>query len=454
MYSTFCTNLNTELLLAVLAGIALLLILILWVRLHAFIALLITSVAVGLLAGMDGQHIADTIQQGMAGTLGFVATVVGLGAMFGAVLEASGGAQAIAKSLISQKHSQLAPWAMMITGYIISIPVFFDVAFIILIPLIYGLQRQSGKSLLTYAIPLLAGLAVTHAFVPPTPGPIAVAQILGVDLGTVIMIGLITGFPAAVVGGIVWGRYISPRIFAAAPEVEEETVDTNLPSVGLLISLISIPLALIIANTLVQRMADEGIASIDMLKKIFRLIGHPFAALIIANLLAWYFLGIRRHMSRQRLLQITTKSLTPVGMIILLIGAGGVFKEVLVETGSGKMLAASMTSLGIPVFLFAFITAALIRILQGSATVAMITSAGLTAPILTDTGLSEIQFACIVISIAGGATFMSHVNDSGFWLVKQYLGLTEKQTFRSWTVMTMLVGITGLAGAGLIFYLL
>jgi len=444
--------LNTELLLAVLAGIALLLILILVVRLHAFVALLITSVTVGLLAGMDGAQIANTIQQGMGSTLGFVATVVGLGAMFGSILEASGGAQAIAKSIISQTHTQRAPWAMMITGYIISIPVFFDVGFIILIPLIYGLQRQSGKSILTYAIPLLAGLAVTHAFVPPTPGPVAVAEILEVDLGMVILIGLITGFPAAVVGGILWGRYISPRIFATAPNEHEEIPEVNLPSVWLLVSLIVVPLALIIANTLVQSLPESEAQHIVILKNTFNLIGHPFAALIIANLLSWYLLGIRRGMSREKLLQITTRSLTPVGMIILLIGAGGVFKQVLVDTGSGEMLAASMTSLGIPVFLFAFITAALIRILQGSATVAMITSAGLTAPLLTGMGLSELHLACVVIAIASGATFMSHVNDSGFWLVKQYLGLTEKQTFRSWTVMTMLIGITGLIGAGVIYY--
>ncbi|MFZ1678812.1 MAG: SLC13 family permease, partial [Saprospiraceae bacterium] len=164
---------NIELLLAVLAGIVLLLVLILFVRLHAFLALLITSVTVGLLAGMNGAEIAETIQKGMASTLGFVAVVVGLGAMFGAILEASGGAQAIAKLLISQSHSQRAPWMIMIAGYIISIPVFFDVGFIILIPLIYGLQRRSGKSILTFAIPLLAALAVTHAFVPPHPGPVA-----------------------------------------------------------------------------------------------------------------------------------------------------------------------------------------------------------------------------------------------------------------------------------------
>jgi len=406
------------------------------------------------MAGMDGTQIADTIQKGMASTLGFVALVVGLGAMFGAIIEASGGAQSIAKSFLSHTDVNRASWPIMITGYIISIPLFFDVAFIILIPLIYGLQRRGGKSILTFAIPLLAALAATHAFVPPHPGPVAVADILGVDLGTVAMIGLIIGFPAAIVGGILWGKYISPRIFAAAPAVDAAVPEANLPSVWALVSLILFPLLLIMANTLTARIPVSGLQHIIVLKKILSLIGHPFVALIIANILSWYFLGIRRGMSREKLLQITTRSLTPVGMIILLIGAGSVFKQVLVDTGSGEMLAKSMTSLGIPVFLFAFIAAALMRILQGSATVAMITSAGLTAPLLTSLELSELQVACIVIAIGSGATFMSHVNDSGFWLVKQYLGLTEKQTFRSWTLMTMIVGITGLTGAALIYYIL
>ncbi|HZV71300.1 MAG TPA: gluconate:H+ symporter [Saprospiraceae bacterium] len=444
---------NTELLLAVIGGIALLLVLILVMRLHAFLSLLITSIAVGLLAGMNGAELADTIQKGMAGTLGFVAVVVGLGAMFGAILEASGGAEAVAKSLISKTNSQRAPWILMITGYVVSIPVFFDVGFIILVPLVYGLQRRSGKSILAFAIPLLAGLAVTHAFVPPTPGPVAVSEILGADLGVVIMIGLITGFPAAVVGGILWGKYISRRIFVAAPDVQEEITDDKTPPIWLLLTLIIVPLALIMMDTVIDRMNKSGVTGLETLSRVFHFIGHPFMALIIANLLAWYFLGIRRGTSREKLLEITSKSLTPVGMILLVIGAGGVFKQVLVDTGSGEMLAKTMASLGIPAFLFAFIAAALLRILQGSATVAMITSAGLTAPLLVSAGLSDVQMACVVIAIASGATFMSHVNDSGFWLVKQYLGLTEKETFKSWTVMTMLVGVTGLVCAGVIYYL-
>jgi Gnt-I system low-affinity gluconate transporter len=441
--------LNTLLLLSVLAGIALLLLLILVVRLHAFIALLIASIVTGLFAGLDGRQIAETIQNGMASTLGFVATVVGLGAMFGVILEASGGAQAIARALLSKGRIGKAPFAMMMTGFIVSIPVFFDVAFIILVPVIYGLQRKSGKSILAFAIPLLAGLAVTHAFVPPTPGPVAVAEIIGVDLGMVILIGIIAGLPAALIGGLLWGRYISSKILVAAPGQQMEQEEVNLPSSGLLLTLITIPLALIVGNSLVQTFQADA-----MVRNIFSLIGHPFAALIIANLLAWYLLGLRRGFSREKLLQISTHSFAPAGTIILLTGAGGVFKQVLVDTGSGEMIASSLTSAGIPVLLFAFIAAGLIRILQGSATVSMITSAGLTAPLLATMEHSPLELACIVIAIASGATFMSHVNDSGFWLVSQYLGLNEKQTFRSWTMLTVIVGITGLICAGILYTML
>ncbi len=439
---------QVELLLSVLAGITLLLVLILVVRMHAFIALLIASICVGLFAGMDGSRIAETVQNGMGSTLGFVAVVIGLGAMLGALLETSGGATVIATSLLRRFGSGKTSWALVLTGFVVAIPVFFDVALIILIPVLYSLQRRSGGSILAFAIPLLAGLVVTHTFVPPTPGPVAVAEILGADLGMVILVGILAGLPAAIIGGVVWGKYISQKILVSAPHVEEESAEKDLPSAALIFTLIGLPILLILARTVVQSLNTNGET---LWHDLVKLVGHPFVALIIANLLAWYLLGIRRGVSRDKLLKISTKSFAPAGTIILLTGAGGVFKEVLVETGSGEMLATSLTSLGVPAMLFAFLAAVLIRILQGSATVAMITAAGLTAPLITSSGMTPMQIACITIAIASGATFLSHVNDSGFWLVSQYLGLTEKQTFRSWTVMTMLAGLTGLICAGVLY---
>ena len=433
-----------SLILAVFAGIAVLLFLILRLKIQAFIALLIASITVGITAGMNPKLIIDTMKEGMASTLGSVAVVVGLGAMFGAILEHSGGAKVLAKYLLKKFGEKNASWAMVITGFFIAIPVFFDVAFIILVPIIYSLQRRTKKSLLLYAIPLLAGLAITHAFIPPTPGPVAVADMLNADLGWVILFGFIVGLPTAFVCGPLFGKYIANKIYIEAPkiEVEDEKSIEDFPSISMIITIIAVPILMIVSNTvLTSPLFTENTISEDV-KSWLSMLGHPFSALIIANLLAWYFLGIRRKFTKDKLLKITTKSLGPAGIIILLTGAGGIFKQVLIETGTGKMLANYFADKGVNILLVAFITAVLVRLLQGSATVAMITAAGITAPLLTNSVL-EIDKALLVIAIASGASIMSHVNDSGFWLVSKYLNLNEKQTFRSWSIMTTLLAVVG-----------
>ncbi len=438
-----------SLILAVILGIGLLLFLILKLKINAFIALLISSITVGLIAGLNASEVIDTIQQGMGNTLGFVATVVGLGAMFGAILESSGGAKAIADFMISKFGVKRAPTAMVISGFLIAIPVFFDVAFIILVPMIYALQRKTGKSLLLYAIPLLAGLAITHAFIPPTPGPIAVADIIGAELGWVILIGFLVGIPTALVSGLLFGKHISKKIMVKAPEEIEEANYESLPPIGLTLAIIGIPIVLILLSTI----SSSGILGIEnkAFLKTISLIGHPFSALIIANLLAWYFFGIKRGYTKKQLFKITSQSLAPAGSIILLTGAGGVFKQVLTNTGAGELLATSLSNVGFPILLFAFISAAIVRIIQGSSTVAMITAAGLVSPLLLNADLGAVQLACLVISIASGASIFSHVNDSGFWLVGQYLGITEKQTFKSWTTMTTILAIMGMICVSLVY---
>ncbi len=435
--------LDYHLLAAVFVGIIVLLFLILQLRLQAFIALLIASITVGIFSGMDPMTIIATMQEGMGNTLGFVAMVVGLGAMFGAILEHSGGAEALAKFLLQKFGERRASWALMLTGFFVAIPVFFDVAFIILVPLIYALQRKTGKSLLLYAIPLLAGLAITHAFIPPTPGPVAVADILKADLGWVILFGALAGIPAAIVSGPLFANYIANKIHVAAPEIAITANDNlDLPPVGMILGIIGIPIILILGNTLLASPLVPAAAISPTVRAVFRMIGHPFVALIIANLLAWYALGINRGFRKDQLLEITSKSMAPAGIIILLTGAGGVFKQMLVNTGTGEMLAKYFAEAGVELLFFAFMAAVLIRILQGSATVAMITAAGLTAPLLT-ADIGEMDKALLVIAIAAGASILSHVNDSGFWLVSKYLGLSEQQTFRSWSVMTTLLAITG-----------
>ena len=434
--------------LAVILGIAVLLFLILKLKINAFIALLIGSIIVGISAGLDAEQIIKTVQEGMGNTLGFVATVVGLGAMFGAILEYSGGAKTIANFMIAKFGVQRAPIAMVVSGFLIAIPVFFDVAFIILVPMIYALQRKTGKSLLLYAIPLLAGLAITHAFIPPTPGPIAVANIIGAELGWVILIGFIVGIPTALASGLLFGKYIAKRIHVEAPKEIEKGEETDLPNIGITLWIISVPIFLILLNTVLN--SDLVPLENKTILSGISLVGHPFTALIIANILAWYFFGIKRGFSKEKLFKITSKSLEPAGTIILLTGAGGVFKQVLTNTGAGELLATSLSEAGIPLLAFAFISAAIVRIIQGSSTVAMITAAGLVAPLMVNTALSGPQLGCMVIAIASGASIFSHVNDSGFWLVGQYLGITEKETFKSWTVMTTILAFTGFISVTLI----
>lgn len=442
---------NLYILFIVFSGVALLLFMVLRLKISAFISLLITSIFVGILAGMPLSEITDSIQKGMGGTLGFVATVVGLGAIFGQMLESSGGAEALAHYLVKKFGQDKSSWAMMTTGFLVAIPIFLDVGLIILIPIVYALSRDTKRSLLYYGIPLLAGLAVTHSFIPPTPGPVAVADILGVDLGWIIIFGFILGIPTAIIAGPVFGRFISKKIYLLPPadmfEVKTADQDSNkeFPSFRLVFFLISIPLILILIGTFVNLGVNKNYLDSTTVTDIVVFLGHPFSALIISTLLAIYFLCVKRGMPKQKIMELSTKALGPAGIIILITGAGGVLKQILIDSGIGNMMAQSIADSSMPLILLAWILAAVVRITQGSATVAMITAAGIMAPILQTIPLDQPHLALIVISIASGATILSHVNDSGFWLVSKYFGMNEKQTLQSWTVMETIISLCGLS---------
>jgi Gnt-I system low-affinity gluconate transporter len=442
---------TAQILITVVAGVSLLLIMVLRFKISAFISLLVSSMLVGILAGMPLEDILVSIQEGMGGTLGFVAVVVGLGAIFGQILESSGGAESLAHYLVKKFGTDRASWAMVITGFIVAIPVFLDVGLVILAPILYALSRDTKRSLLYYGIPLLAGLAVTHSFMPPTPGPIAVADILEAQLGWVILFGFLLGLPTAVIAGPVFGKYIAGKIHIQPPEdmiqpqTENKKDSEKLPSFRSIALLIAVPLVLILVNTFTSVMVDKGVIDKTLLTDILIFLGHPFSALIIAALLAVYFLGIRRGKSRQELLDLSNKALGPAGIIILVTGAGGVLKQILVDSGIGEMMAQSISDSALPPILLAWILAAIVRVTQGSATVAMITAAGIMAPVLSFINPSDPELALIVISIASGATLLSHVNDSGFWLVSKYFGMNEKQTLRSWTMMESIIALCGLA---------
>ncbi|MGM0505913.1 MAG: GntP family permease [Bacteroidota bacterium] len=439
----------TLLLLLTAGSIALLLALIMILRIHAFIALLVVSMAAALLGGIPAGEVIDTIQTGMGRTLGYIAVVIGIGTMLGEIIQVSGGAQVIARTLLRSFGEQRAPWALSLIGLIVAIPVFFEVALILFIPLVYDLTRKTGRSILYYGLPLVGGIAVAHAFIPPTPGPVAVASLLGADLGWVIFIGILAGIPSAIAGGVLYGTWIGKRIVRPVPDYMETRASDMEPEAGIellkplfstVIALIALPLVMILSNTASTVLLPEG----HLLRDWLSFLGHPFTALIVATLLAFWLLGTRLGFSRKQIHSIAARSMEPVGMIILVTGAGGVFGQVLIATGVGDELVRWMEHSNLPVILFAFLIATVLRVSQGSATVAMVTSAGLLAPIVTASSLSGPMLGCVVIAVACGSTVLSHVNDSGFWLVNQFMGLTEEETLRSWTVMETVIGCTGL----------
>lgn len=432
--------------LIIAAAIAAILFLILVVKIHAFVTLLIVSFVTALVVGVPLDEVITTIQDGMGSTLGYVAIVVGLGAMFGEMLRVTGGAEQIARTLVRAFGENRVQWAMGLTGFIVAIPVFFDVGLIILIYLVYTLSQDLQRSTLYYAIPLLAGLATTHAFIPPTPGPVAAASIIGADLGWVILWGIVAGVPSVIVGGILFGKYIGGKMEISVPDyflqaeneaIEEEGQPRSTPSFALIVSIIMVPLVLILVNTLADLALPDG----STLRDILTLVGHPFSALTIAVLLSFYLIGVRHGYSRSEVQGIASAALEPVGLIVLVTGAGGVFGAVLSETGLGDRLEQIMQATSMPVVLLAFLTAVLVRVALGSATVSIVTASAVVAPIVDAGQYSAALIGAIVIATAAGATTLSLVNDSGFWLVSRYLGINEKQTLQSWTAMVTIVGL-------------
>lgn len=432
---------TTRLVIAAIIGLALLLVLIIKFKVHAMLSILIGAIAIGLIAGMPFEEIVTAVDDGIGNTLKGIALLVGLGSMFGAILEASGGAQTLAVTMVKKFGDEKAAWALGITGLVISIPVFFDAGLIILIPLAFSLAKRTKKSSLFYAIPLLAGLAVGHAFIPPTPGPVLVATMLNVELGWVILVGVCCGFFAMIVAGPVWGAICGKKFYVPVPDQianQEDIDESKLPSFASVVTIIMIPLVLIILKYVAGVVpALAGVAPL------FNFLGQPFAALLIATLAAMFILGTRHGYTMPELEKILTKSLEPTGLILLVTACGGVLRYILQYSGLGEIIGNAVASINLPIVIVAFLVAALVRICVGSATVAMTMAAGIVAAMPEIASLSPMYLACVVAAVAGGATVCSHFNDSGFWLVRSLIGLDEKTTLKTWTIMETLVGGTG-----------
>jgi gluconate transporter len=421
-----------------LGAIALLLFLILYFKLHAFLALMLTSMALGLACGMAPLKVLKSMQSGFGEALGFIAVVVALGAMIGRYLEHSGGGRALADWLLDKFGPERAIWAVLLSSFLVGLPIFFEVGFIILVPLAWSLTRESKRSLLYFGLPIAAALTVTHAMVPPHPAPAAAAQLLGADLGKAILFGAALSIPMAIAGGIFYGPWIAKRLYIPLPAhaVEPPAVSSHkVPPVGLVVLLLVLPVLLIFACTVAGMVKAPGQAAFDFF-------GHPFTALTVTTLAAMYFLGARCGLDRDGLATMATQSLVPIGSLLAIMGGGGAFKQVIVDSGVGPYAGKLLASSSVSPLLVAYIVAAGMRVAQGSATVAIITAAGIVAPLVK--GIPGYSPEMILLALCCGGTVLSHVNDAGFWLVNQSFGMTVPQTLRSWTAMKVITSVVGI----------
>lgn len=427
-----------------------LLVLIIRAKVPAFFALILVSLVAGLMLGLEPMGVIDSIRNGMAGVLGFIAVVVGLGAILGAILEHSGGIQSLSDRL-AKGHVNQVPTKMTFLGLLVAIPVFFDVALVILMPMVRRLAKTVRRKPLYVAAPLLAGLAAAHAFIPPTPGPIAVAALLSADLGLVIFAGLMAAIPAVLCGGVLFAR----RQYNVEITPEEDESPTETAETGRAINFyaalaaLALPILLVASGTALKMSLGEENVSPALL-----FISHPFVALLLTVGVYYVFAAQVLNIRSDALNQASMKALEPAGAVVLITGAGGAFKQVLMDSQAGARIAELAASADVSVLLFAFMIAVLVRVIQGSATVAMITAAGFTAPLLEVSTLSDMDRALCVIAIAAGATVLSHVNDSGFWLVNKYLDLSVNETLKSWTVVSTLVGTVGFLSALILSFVL
>ncbi|WP_027349013.1 GntP family permease [Halotalea alkalilenta] len=436
------------------AAIALLLVMIIKFKVHAFIALIIVSLLTALVTGIPAGQIMTTLTSSFGSTLGGVALLVGLGAMLGRIIEVSGGAQSLADEMIHRFGEKRAPMALGVTSLLFGFPIFFDAGLVVMLPVIFSVARRVGGSMLLYGLPAAGAFSVMHIFVPPHPGPVAASELLGADVGLVILLGLVVALPTWYFTCYLFGLWVGKRVHLPVPDVlgEQQPREENPPSAGLVISMLLLPLMLIFLNTGLDALRVAGLLSGEAAWFGYaRMIGTTPVALLIGVLVTATVLGTRRGKGRETIEKLLDSALGPVCSIILITGAGGMFGGVLRASGIGDALSGALSELGLPVIAAGFLIAALLRIAQGSATVALITAAGLIQPALADLG--AVQTAAIVLSLAAGSVVVSHVNDSGFWLVGRFFDMDVKTTLKTWTVLETAIGLMGFAIAWLIFSL-
>lgn len=433
-------TLGTLPLLGIAAGaIALILVMIIVFKVHAFLTLIIVSLLTALVAGVPIGEIAATLTGGFGATLGTVALLVALGAMLGRLIEHSGGAKALADRFVEIFGEKRAPFALGIASLILGFPMFFDAGLVMMLPIIFAIARRVSKNnVLLFGLPAAAAFSVMHVFLPPHPGPVTASELYGANLGVVLLIGLVIAFPVWYVSGYLWGTFVASRIQLPVPNLFgelDEDQPTNPPSPRTIILILLLPMFLIFLNTGLTTLASAGVVSIESTwVQVLVLLGNSAVALLITVLVAIVVLGRRRGENGTALEKIVDSALGPVASVILITGAGGMFGAVLRASGIGDALADSLADLGLPIIVAAYIIAVVIRLAQGSATVALVTAAGLAAPAVIAGDFNPVQIAAITLATAAGSVFAGHVNDSGFWLVGRLMGMDVKTTLKTWTV--------------------
>ncbi|EIO0109812.1 gluconate permease [Staphylococcus pseudintermedius] len=436
-------------LLSVAIAIIVLLILIMKLQLNTFVALVITAMVTGILLGMPFDKIVATIETGMGGTLGHIALIFGLGAMLGKLLADGGGATQIADTLIAKLGKKYVQWAMVIASFIIGIALFFEVGLVLLIPLVFTIAKRMNVSQLKIGMPMVTALSVTHGFLPPHPGPVVIAKELGANIGEVLLYGFIVAIPVTIIAGPVFAK-IAPRLTPTAFQREGDISslgatksfkDEELPSFGLSTFTALLPVLLMLFATLWQLISGHEGKAHNTLESMIYFIGSAGTAMLIAVVFAVFSMGIRRGIPTKQVMNTLTQAIYPIGIMLLIIGAGGAFKQVLIDGGVGGAIEKIFTDVNISPILLAWLVAAILRLALGSATVAAISTTGIVLPLLQT---ADVNLALVALAIGAGSIFCSHVNDAGFWMFKEYFGLTVKETFLTWSLIETIISVSGL----------
>jgi GntP family gluconate:H+ symporter len=438
------TPINPATLLTIAAiGVALVVVLITWARTPAFLALAMAALFVGLATRMPLADIPRAFQAGMGDTLGSIAMVIALGTVIGKLLAESGGAIVVSNALARALGERRLDWALMLSGFIIGLPVFFQVGLVLLAPVLFTAQRQSRRPLLWLGLPMVAGLSAAHGLVPPHPGPIAALERLGADPGRTLFYSLILGLPLSIISGPLFSRYVAPRLHVEPGIIAEQftnvVVPARTPTLGVTLVTMLMPVLLMLVASAAQITMPDGSP-----RRAIAFIGSPLVAMIVATIVAILSFGKSCGFDRFRLLKFAEESLPPIAGVLLVVGAGGGFGRVLVTAHVDTAIAQAMGGLQLSPLVLGWVIASLLRLSVGSATVSVITAASIMAPLVASS--PTVNKELLVVSIGAGSLIASHVNDGGFWLVKEYLNMSVPQTLATWTIIETIVAVLGLLG--------